>query len=108
MTERFKLIPEAIVKRPIQDKNAMIVDLSVVVSYLANRKSIKPRTLGEFSDIVLDELKGISRHSTRMDIVSDLYPDDYNLKDEIQIQRGIGTQIMFTKQSIHQTLLQIF
>ena len=64
--------------------------------YLANRK---PRTLGEFSDIVLDELKGISRHSTRLDILSDIYPDDYNLKDEIQIQRGIGTQIKFTDET---------
>ena len=34
-----------------------------------------------------------------MDIVSDLYPDDYNLKDEIQIQRGIGTQITFTDET---------
>ena len=93
--KRFKLITEAIVKRTIQDKNAMNVDLSVVVNDLANRKSMKPRALEEFSDIDLDELKGVSRHNTRMDIVSGLYPDDYNLNDEIQIQRDIGTHKVY-------------
>ena len=95
LTKRFKLITEAIVKRTIQDKNAMNVDLSVVVNDLANRKSMKPRALEEFSDIDLDELKGVSRHNTRMDIVSGLYPDDYNLNDEIQIQRDIGTHKVY-------------
>ena len=99
LLKRFKLIPQAVVAQPFEEKNAMIVDLSVIVNYLANRKSIKPKTFGEFSEYLLDELNNISRSSARMDIVYDLYPEDYTLKEQTQIERGIGTQVNFSDET---------
>ena len=44
LLKRFKQIPEVILEPPLEEKNAMVVDLSVVVNALSNRKSIKPKT----------------------------------------------------------------
>ena len=70
----------------------MVVDLSVVVNALSNRKSINSKTFGEFSKYVFVELSNLSGRSARTDIVCDLYPEDLNLKESIQIERGIGVQ----------------
>ena len=95
LLKRFKEIPEVIFEPPLKEKNAMVVDLSVVVNALSNRKSIKPKTFGEFSEYIFVELNNLSRRSARIDIVSDLYPEGLNLKESIQIERSIGVQLNF-------------
>ena len=75
----------------------MVTVLSVVVKALSNKKSIKPKTLGEFSGYVFVELNNLSRIIARIDIVSDLYPEDLKLKESIQIERDIGVQLNFEK-----------
>ena len=67
----------------------MVIDLLVVVNALSNRKSIKPKVFGEFSEYVFVELNNLSRRSARIDIVCDLYPEGLNLKESIQIERVI-------------------
>ena len=62
---------------------------------LSNRKSIKPKIFGEFSEYVFVELNNLSIRSARIDIVCDLYPEGLNLKESIQIERGIGIQLNF-------------
>ena len=42
-------------------KNVMVVDLSVVDNTLSNRKSIKQKTFGEFSEYVFVELNNLFR-----------------------------------------------
>ena len=73
----------------------MVVDLSVVVNVLSNRKSVKPKVFGEFSEYVFVELKNLSRRSAMIDTVCDLYSEGLNLKELIQIERGIGIQLNF-------------
>ena len=73
----------------------MVVDLSVVVNALSNRKSIKPKKFGEFSEYVFVELNNLSRRSARIDVVWDFYPKGLNLKELIQIKRSIGVQLNF-------------
>ena len=63
----------------------MIVDLSVIVNALANRSSIKPKTIGDFCEHVITELNILSRSSTRIDVICDMYPEGMNLKELIQI-----------------------
>ena len=70
----------------------MVVDLSVVVNALSNRKSVKPKTFGEFSEYVFVELNNLSRRSAGTEILCDLYPEALNLKESIQTERGIGVQ----------------
>ena len=42
------------------------------------------------------ELNNLPRRSARIDILCDLYPEDLNLKESIQIERGIhGVQLNF-------------
>ena len=43
LLERLKQILEVILEPPLEEKNAMVVDLSVVVNALSNRRSIKPK-----------------------------------------------------------------
>ena len=73
----------------------MVVDLSVVVNALSNRKSIKPKKFGEFSEYVFVELNNLSRRSARIDVLWDFYPKGLNLKELIQIKRSIGVQLNF-------------
>ena len=73
----------------------MVVDLSVVVNALSNRKSIKPKKFGEFSEYVFVELNNLSGRSARIDVVWDFYPKGLNLKELIQIKRSIGVQLNF-------------
>ena len=73
----------------------MVIDLLVVVNVLSNRKSIKPKAFGEFSEYVFVELNNLSRRSARIDIVCDLYPEGLNLKESIQIERDIDVQSNF-------------
>ena len=42
----------------------------------------------------------MSRRSTRIDIVCDLYPEGLNLKELIQIERGIGVQLNFDNDTV--------
>ena len=95
LLKRFKQTPEVVLEPPLEDKNTVVLDLSVVVTALSNRKSIKPKTFGEFSEYVFIELNRLSRRSARIDIVCDLYPEGLNLKESIQIERGIGVQLNF-------------
>ena len=95
LLKRFKQIPEVILEPPLEVKNVMVMDLSVVVNALSSRKSIKPKTFGEVSEYVFVELNNLSRRSARIDIVCDLYPEDLNLKESIQIERGIAVQLNF-------------
>ena len=73
----------------------MIIYLSVVVNALSNRKSIKPKTFGEFSKYVFVKLNNLWIRRARIDIICDLYPESLNLKESIQIKRGIGVQLNF-------------
>ena len=73
----------------------MVVDLSVVVNAPSNRKSIKPKTVVEFSEYVFAELNSLSRRSASIDIVCDLNRESLNLKESIQTERGIGVQLIF-------------
>ena len=84
--KRFNQIPKVILELP-REKNAMVVDLPVVVNVISNRKSIKQKTIGEFSEYVFVELNNLSRGSTSVDIVCDLYPEGLNQKESIQIKR---------------------
>ena len=93
--KRLKQIPEVILEPPLEEKNAMVVDLLVAVNALSNTKSIKPKTFGEFYEYVFDELNNLSRRNARINIVCDLYPGGLNLKESIQIERGIGVQLNF-------------
>ena len=65
----------------------MVIDLPVVVNVISNRKSIKQNTIGKFSEYVFVELNNLSRRSTSIDIVCDLYPEGLNQKESIQIKR---------------------
>ena len=91
----FKQILEVILEPPLEEKNAMVVDLSVVVNALSNRKSIKPKTFGGFSEYVFLEVNNLWRRSATIDIVCDLYPKGLNLKESIQIERVIAVQLSF-------------
>ena len=95
----FKQIPEVILEPPLEEQNTMVVDLSVVVNALSSRKSINSKTFGEFSKYVFVELNNLSGRSARTDIVCDLYPEDLNLKESIQIERGIGVQSNFDNET---------
>ena len=90
-----KILREVILESPIEEKNAMVVHLSVVVNVLPNRKSIKPKTFGVFPEHVFVELNNLSRRSARIDIICDLYPEGLNLKESFQNERGIGVQLNF-------------
>ena len=85
--KRFNQIPKVILQLPREKKNAMVVDLPVVVNVISNRKSIKQNTIGKFSEYVFVELNNLSRRSTSIDIVCDLYPEGLNQKESIQIKR---------------------
>ena len=67
----------------------MVVGLSVAVNALSNRKSVKPKTSGEFSEYVFVELNNLSRRSAMIKTECDLYPDTLNLKKQIKIERGV-------------------
>ena len=53
------------------------------------------RHFNNFSEYVFVELNNLSGRSARRDIVCDLYPEGLNLKESIQIERGIGVQLNF-------------
>ena len=95
LLKQFKQIPEVTLEPPLEEKNAMAVVLPVVVNALLNRKSIKPKTFGEFSEYVIVELCNLSRRSLRIDTVCDLYPEGLNLQESIQIERGTDVQLNF-------------
>ena len=95
LLKRWKQILEVILEPPLEEKKAMVVDLLVAVNGLSNTKSIKPKTFGEFYEYVFVELNNLSRRSARINIVCDLYPGGLNLKESIQIKRGIGVQLNF-------------
>lgn len=99
LLKRFKQIPEVILESSQKEGNAMIIDLSVIVNALSNRKSIKPKTIAEFCECVSNELNNLSRRSVRMDIVCDMYPEGLNLKELIQTERGVGTQVSFDNET---------
>ena len=40
LLKQFKEVPEVILEPPLEEKNAMVLDLSVVVNALSNRKSL--------------------------------------------------------------------
>ena len=94
LLKRFKQIPDVILESSYKEGNAVIVDLSVIVNALANRSSIKPKTIGDFCEYLLTELNILSRSSARI-VVCDMYPEGLNLKELIQIGQGIGTHIIF-------------
>ena len=73
----------------------MVIDLSVLVNALSNRKSIKPKKFGEFSEYVFAELHNLSRRSARINVLCDFYPKGLNLKELIQIKRSIDVQLNF-------------
>ena len=85
-----KILREVILESPIEEKNAMVVHLSVVVNVLSNRKLIKPKTFAVFPEYVFVELNNLSRRSARINTVCDLYPEDLSLKESIQIERVIS------------------
>ena len=72
---------------PLEEKIVMVVYLSVVVSTLSNRKSIKPKAFRKISEHVFIELNNLSRWSTRI--------EGLNLKESFQIEKGIGVQLHF-------------
>ena len=91
LSKQFKkILREVILESPIEEKNAKVVHLSVVVNVLPNRKSIKPKTFGVFPEYVFVELNNLSRRSARINTVCDLYPEDLSLKESIQIERVIS------------------
>ena len=64
-----------------------------------SRKSIKPKTFGEFSEYVFIKLNNSLRRRATIHIVCDFYPEDLNLKESIQIERVIGVQLNFDNES---------
>ena len=64
-----------------------------------SRKSIKPKTFGEFSEYVFIKLNNSLRRRATIHIVCDFYPEDLNLKESIQIERIIGVQLNFDNES---------
>ena len=68
----------------------MLFFCSVVINALANRKSIKHETVGEFCyKNVYEEISNQSKGCARVDIVTDWYPDGINLNKMIRHRRGI-------------------
>ena len=64
-----------------------------------SRKSIKPKTFGEFSEYVFIKLNNSLRRRATIHIVCDFYPEVLNLKESIQIERVIGVQLNFDNES---------
>ena len=64
-----------------------------------SRKSIKPKTFGEFSEYVFIKLNNSLRRRATIHIVCDFYLEDLNLKESIQIERVIGVQLNFDNES---------
>ena len=60
LLKEFKQIAEVILEPPLEGKRAMVVD-SVIVNGLSNRKSIKPKTFGEYSEYVFYGLNNLSK-----------------------------------------------
>ena len=95
---RLKQIQGALSEPKRDEEHAVIFDLSVIINALSNRKSIKPKTIGEFcSKLVFQELDNQSKGSTRIDIVTDLYPDGITLKEMTQTSRGVGMRVNFDR-----------
>ena len=93
---RFRNIEGTKIEDRRMDNSAIVVDLSVIVNALSNRKSITPRTFGDFSlNYLHAELMELSRDCPRLDIVTDSYPEGTNLKESLQMERGIGKRIKF-------------
>ena len=78
------------------DRRETVFDPSVVINALANRKSIKPKAIGEFCyENVYEQISKQSKRCARVDIVADSYHDDINLKEMTQHCRGIGMYVEF-------------
>ena len=81
----MRQIQGALVELMKSDRNAIVFDLSVVPDAIANRKSIKPKTIGGFCyKNVCQEISKQSKGCARVDIVTDSYPDRINLKEMTQ------------------------
>ena len=82
------------------NNSAMVIDLSVLVNILANRKGIHPKTFADFClNYIIPELMKLSRNCNRMDVVTDSYREGINLKESLQIERGVGKRLQFTDES---------
>ena len=93
---RFRSIEGAKVDAKHLNNSALVVDLSVIVNALSNRKSIKPRTFEDFClNYVYPELMKLSRFCLRLDSVTDSYHEGPNLKESLQVERGTGTRLKF-------------
>ena len=84
--KRFNQIPKVILELP-REKKCNGRRLTNSCNVISNRKSIKQKTIGEFSEYVFVELNNLSRRSTSVDIVCDLYPEGLNQKESTQIKR---------------------
>ena len=74
----------------ISGRSAIVFDFSVVIKALASRKSIKQKTIRKFHyKNVYENISNQSKGCTRVDIVTDSYPDGINLKGMTQHHRGI-------------------
>ena len=93
---RFRSIEGAKVDDKHLNNSALVVDLSVIVNALSNRKSIKPRIFEDFClNYVYPELMKLSRFCLRLDIVTDSYLEGPNLKESLQVERGTGKRLKF-------------
>ena len=88
----MRQIQGALVELMKSDRSAIVLDLSVVTDAIANRKSIKPKTIGGFCyKNVCQEISKQSQGCARVDIVTDSYPDRINLKEMTQHHRNDST-----------------
>ena len=78
------------------DRSAIVFDLAVIINALANRKSIKPKAIGEFCwKNIYEEISKQSKRCARVDVVTDWSPNGINLKEMTQYRRGIGMHVEF-------------
>ena len=96
LLNKVRQIQGAVVELMKGDRSAVVFDLFVVINALANRKSIKPKTIGEFCyKNIYGEISKRSKRCARIDIVKNLYPVSINLKEMTQHRRGIGMHVEF-------------
>ena len=74
----------------------MVFDLSVFINVLANRTSIKPKTIGKFCHMnIYEEISNQYKGWKRSDIVKNLSSDGINLKEITQHRRSTGMDVEF-------------
>ena len=100
LLKRFRKIDDAVSPSLNYNNSAMVIDLSVVVNVIANRKGIHPKTFSDFClNYLIPDLMKLSRNCNRLDIVTDSYREGINLKENLQIERGVGKRLHFNDES---------